>query len=74
MLEYIRLLPMVEKDGRSVKDPDVRTVLFHDENPEDLSFNHTAQEKTCGICHQKELREIRQTAIGHNEKQVLYKT
>ena len=38
------LLPMVEKDGKLVKDPEVNTILFHDKDPETLSFNDAAQE------------------------------
>ena len=31
--QMIDLLPMVEKDGKLVKDPEVNTILFHDKNP-----------------------------------------
>ena len=70
----VELLPKVEKDGKSVKDPEVATILFHDKNPEDLSFNYPVQEKTCGACHPKQVKELRKTAMGHNAKQMLYKT
>lgn len=32
------------------------------------------QEKTCGACHPKQVREFRKTAMGHNAKQMLYRT
>jgi hypothetical protein len=69
----VELLPMVEKDGASVKDPEVATLLFHDKNQEDLSFNHPVQDKTCGICHPKQVKELKKTAMGHNAKQSLYR-
>jgi len=69
----VELLPMVEKDGKQIKDAEVATILFHDKNPEDLSFNYPVQEKTCGVCHPKQVSELRKTAMGHNAKQMLYK-
>lgn len=68
------LLPKVEKDGELVKDPEVNTILFHDKNPEDLSFNYPVLEKTCGVCHPKHVEELKRTAMGHNAKQRLYRT
>ena len=41
----VELLPMVEKDGKPVKDPAALTILFHDKNPETLSHNYPVQEK-----------------------------
>ena len=72
--QMIDLLPMVEKGGKLVKDPEVNTILFHDKNPEDLSFNYPVQEKTCGVCHPKQVEEFKKTAMGHNAKQSQYKT
>ncbi|HTG01409.1 MAG TPA: cytochrome c3 family protein [Nitrospirota bacterium] len=70
----ISLLPLVEKDGKLVKDPDVQTMLYHDKNPNDLSCNYPALEQTCGTCHRKEVDEFRKTAMGHNAKQRQYRT
>lgn len=70
----IELLPMVQKDGKQVKDPEVATILWHDKNPDDLTTNYLALEKTCGVCHQKQLNEFKKTAMGQNTKQSLYKT
>ncbi len=70
----IEVLPLVEKDGNLVKDPEVNTILFHDKDPETLSFNYAVQEKTCGACHPKQVEEFRKTAMGHNGKQSRYKT
>ena len=70
----VELLPMVEKDGKPVKDPAALTILFHDKNPETLSHNYPVQEKTCGVCHQKQVEEFKKTAMGHNAKQSQYKT
>ncbi len=68
------LLPMVEKDGKLVKDPEVNTILYHDKDPETLSFNDAVQDKTCGACHPKQAEEFKKTAMGHNAKQSQYKT
>lgn len=70
----VELLPKVEKNGSMVNDPGVKTVLYHDKNPADLSFNYTALEKTCGACHQKEVSDVKKSAMGGNAKQRLYKS
>lgn len=70
----IEMLPLVEKDGKLVRDPDVHVILYHDKDPATISHNYTAMEKTCGICHPKQLEEFKKTAMGHNAKQRLYKT
>src|ERR1700690_4436937 len=72
--QMTELLPQVEKDGKLVKDPEVNTILFHDKNPDTLSFNYPALEKTCGVCHKRQIEELQKTAMGHNAKQRLYKT
>lgn len=72
--QLISLLPLVEKEGKLVKDPDVQVFLYHDKNPEDLSFNYPALEKTCGVCHKNQVDELKKTAMGHNAKQALYGT
>ena len=69
----VELLPKVEKDGAMIKDPEVNTILYHDKNPADLSFNYNALEKTCGTCHQKEVNELKKSAMGSNGKQRLYR-
>ncbi|MDA8162745.1 MAG: cytochrome c3 family protein [Desulfobacteraceae bacterium] len=68
------LLPMAEKDGRFVRIPQIDTILFHDIDPETLFGNYEATEKTCGMCHQKEVNEFKKTAMGRNAKQSQYKT
>jgi hypothetical protein len=70
----ISLLPVKEKNGKMIKDPENATILFHDKNPRDLSFNYDALEKTCGSCHPEKVKELRRTAMGHNTKQALYRT
>jgi hypothetical protein len=70
----VELLPVIDKDGKQVRDPEVTTILFHDKNPIDLSFNYSVLEKTCGACHSEKVKEFRQTAMGQNSKQKLYKT
>ncbi|MGO9612620.1 MAG: cytochrome c3 family protein [Dissulfurispiraceae bacterium] len=55
-------------------NPEVTTILFHDKNPEDLSFNYPVEERTCRVCHSKEVQELKRTAMGHNAKQGLYRT
>ncbi len=70
----IELLPLIEKEGKLVKDPEVNTILFHDKDPETLSHNYPAMEKTCGVCHPKQVEEFKKTAMGHNAKQSSYKT
>ena len=72
--QMIDLLPMVEKEGKQVKDPQVNTILFHDKNPDTLSYDYSIQEKTCGVCHPKQVEEFKKTAMGHNAKQSQYKT
>jgi hypothetical protein len=69
----IALLPKIDKNGKAAKDPEVNTITYQDKSPEDLSFNHLAQEKTCGTCHQKEVEEFGKSAMGHNAKQSQYK-
>ncbi|MDA8099112.1 MAG: cytochrome c3 family protein [Nitrospiraceae bacterium] len=70
----ISLLPQVETDGKLVKDPDVQVLLYHDKNPDDLSFNYPALEKTCGSCHPRQMSELKHSAMGRNGKQSLYRT
>ena len=72
--QVIDLLPMVEKEGKPVKDPEAHTILFHDKNPDNLSQNYPVMEKTCGVCHLKQVEEFKKTAMGHNAKQSQYKT
>ncbi len=70
----VALLPKTARNGKTLKDPEVNTILYQDRSQEDLSFNYPAQEKTCGTCHQKEVEEFRKTAMGYNAKQSQYKT
>ncbi len=67
------LMPMIEKEGKLVKDPDANVILFHDKKRETLEWDHSISEKTCGTCHPKQVEEFRKTAMGNNTKQRLYK-
>ena len=68
------LLPLKEQDGRTVRDPENAGILFHDKSASDLSHDYPVIEKTCGACHAEKVSEFRQTAMGRNTKQSLYKT
>ena len=69
----VAMLPKVQKNGRTVKDPTVQTILYHDSNPVDLSSDYDVQVKTCGACHPDEVSQFRKTAMGQNGKQSIYK-
>ena len=70
----IELLPKIHKEGKSIPALGINTILFHDKNPVDLSFNYPVLEKTCGVCHQQQVDELKKTAMGHNSKQRQYPT
>jgi hypothetical protein len=70
----IELLPQVNKEEKLILVPGINTILFHDKNPVDLSFNYPVLEKTCGVCHQQQVDELKKTAMGHNTKQRQYTT
>ena len=72
--QMTNLLPLVNKDGKMVKDPEINTILYHDKNPADLSFNYPVLKKTCGVCHAQQVEELKKTAMGQNAKQRLYRT
>ena len=39
----VTLLPKIDRNGKTTKDPEVNTILYQDRSPEDLSFNVTTQ-------------------------------
>jgi hypothetical protein len=67
-------------DGGELKDnPDYRTIIWHDKNPETLAFNPVLAEKTCGKCHPKHVQGFLQTSMGgakgvHTQSQYVYWT
>ena len=42
---------ITDKDGKTVKNPDFRLLLYHDRNKETMAFNPEIAKKTCGKCH-----------------------
>jgi hypothetical protein len=68
------LLPKIEINGTTKLDPEVVTILYHDKDPIDFSFNYLVIEKTCGKCHPEEVKEFKKTPMGQNSKQRQYKS
>ncbi len=69
-----RLRYMVEKDGRTVADPSVKTILYQDKRIDTLSQDFAFIAKTCGKCHSREFAEYRTSNMARNAKQSRYKS
>jgi nitrate/TMAO reductase-like tetraheme cytochrome c subunit len=69
-----RLRYMVEKDGRTVVDTSVNTILYQDKRIDTLSQNFDFMKKTCGKCHPREFAEYRNSNMARNAKQSRYKS
>lgn len=67
------LLPGGSDRTRELLPPDseIRSILWHDRDPETFNFDPGIAEKTCGKpgCHPQELKQFRTTVMGSNFRQ-----
>jgi hypothetical protein len=59
-----RLFPKRLYDGVLKDNPDYKTIIYHDKNPDTLAFNPVIAEKTCGKCHAEIVRSFLQSPMG----------
>ncbi len=66
-----QMLPQIETNGELWPHPEVRSLLWHDRNPETLNFDPAIAQKTCGKsgCHPEELKQFKTTIMGTNFRQ-----
>jgi hypothetical protein len=70
------LIPKMATDGGFRYPYEVRTVLWHDRNPETYNFDPKLSRKTCAKsgCHPEELKQFSTTLMGTNFRQRTMKT
>lgn len=60
------------KDGQQTRDASVATLQWQDKRADSLAFDTATAEKTCGVCHPKELKEFSKSPMGAMSKQSQY--
>ena len=58
------LFPKRLYDGVLKDNPDFKTIIYHDKNPDTLAFNPVIAEKTCGKCHAEIVRSFLKSPMG----------
>ena len=58
------LFPKRLYDGVLKDNPDYKTIIYHDKNPDTLAFNPVIAEKTCGKCHAEIVRSFLKSPMG----------
>ncbi|MBI5043766.1 MAG: hypothetical protein HZC10_08095 [Nitrospirae bacterium] len=60
-----RLAPRItDKNGKTVKNPDVRSFIYHDRNQATAAFNPEIAKKTCGKCHPQQFETFLKSPMG----------
>ncbi|MBL7179645.1 MAG: cytochrome c3 family protein [Desulfobacterales bacterium] len=70
------LIPKMAIDGGFRYPYEVRTILWHDRNPETYNFDPELAQKTCGRsgCHPEQLQQFKTTIMGRNFRQRTMRT
>jgi hypothetical protein len=71
-----QMLPQIKEGSEVVPHPDVRSVLWHDRDPETFNYDPNIVEKTCGKsgCHPDEFKQFNTTIMGNNFRQRTMRT
>jgi hypothetical protein len=74
--EMFALMPKIKINNEMYILSGVRNILWHDRNPETLSFDPDIAEKTCGKkgCHPEALKQFKSTIMGRNLRQRTMRT
>ena len=74
--KLFELIPKMAADGGFRFPFEVRTILWHDRNPETYNFDPELAQKTCAKsgCHQEAFKQFRTTLMGTNSRQRAMRT